>query len=373
MTERLFLAEKILKRHQFLESHPDQKALCMVGFDGFTDEIISVVDKRYQASSFDPMHTIQQFGERILSAAGKSCNIELVVREKRLGGNAPLMARGLVEGAHRLVFVGAIGANDLVEPLFQPLADRCEQVITLCSSGHSDALEFNDGKVFLGKLASLLEVNRETLLKHLALKDWISLLDRTSLLACANWTMLPMMTDIWKWMKQDIVPHLNQKSRWLFVDLADPAKRTDRDLKEALEALKNLNGAYSVILGLNQAESERVARVLGIQIEGDEPEKVKGLAQKIRAEVSYQQVVIHHKTFAVTASNDGAWAVKGPYVQKPLLSTGGGDNFNAGYCTGLLYGCTPEEALLVGVSTSGYYVQFAQTPTMEQLTRFIYS
>jgi len=35
-------------------------------------------------------------------------------------------------------------------------------------------------------------------------------------------------------------------------------------------------------------------------------------------------------------------------VEKPALSTGGGDNFNGGFCTGLLLGLGAAEAALMG-------------------------
>ena len=66
-----------------------------VGFDGFVDEIIAVVDKRHDLAQFDVVPTIQAFGEKILAAAGKSSNYELVVRQMKLGGNGPIMANAL--------------------------------------------------------------------------------------------------------------------------------------------------------------------------------------------------------------------------------------------------------------------------------------
>ena len=47
---------------------------------------------------------MEDFGRRIVSSAGKSCNIELVVKETRLGGNAPLMTQALLAGAHNITF-----------------------------------------------------------------------------------------------------------------------------------------------------------------------------------------------------------------------------------------------------------------------------
>jgi sugar/nucleoside kinase (ribokinase family) len=61
----------------------------------------------------------------------------------------------------------------------------------------------------------------------------------------------------------------------------------------------------------------------------------------------------------------------GPFCEKPRLTTGAGDNFNAGYVLGLLLGLEPEEALLTGMATSGFYVRNAKSPDFAELVGFI--
>jgi len=51
-------------------------------------------------------------------------------------------------------------------------------------------------------------------------------------------------------------------------------------------------------------------------------------------------VVVHPRAYAVAASADGVVMVTGPFVGKPLISTGAGDHFNAGFCLGKLLGQT---------------------------------
>jgi sugar/nucleoside kinase (ribokinase family) len=63
--------------------------------------------------------------------------------------------------------------------------------------------------------------------------------------------------------------------------------------------------------------------------------------------------------------------VPGPYVEKPLITTGAGDHFNAGFATGQLLGLSPEGALALGVCTSGHYVRTAESPTFNDLETFL--
>lgn len=371
MTKFSKLASTLLRIYANRLRHKHQKAQCVIGFDGFTDEIISVVDTRIHSLSYSSMKTMEDFGKRILSAAGKSCNIELVVKERRLGGNAPLLTNALLEGGHDLTFIGPIGNPKQIEPLFQQMAKRCRQVFPLGPSALTHALEFQNGKILLGKMNHVMEIGMDTVLKSIPQKKLVALLDQSDLFVCANWTMLPKMTNFWKRMLTEIVPYFtHQKQRILFVDLADPAKRTDKQIKEALVTLKKLRASYSVILGLNEAEAERIASVLSLKVKGHQS-KMERLAKDIQLKTHFDQVVIHPTTFAVVADKQQVTSIQGPYCANPVITTGGGDNFNAGYLTGLLYGLSLEESLACGVATSGFYVRYGHSPSLHELSRFL--
>ena len=55
-------------------------------------------------------------------------------------------------------------------------------------------------------------------------------------------------------------------------------------------------------------------------------------------------------------------------LQRTVISTGGGDNFNAGFCTGLLLGCDVRQCLLLGMGASGYYVGNGHSADLQELT-----
>nr|WP_243140929.1 MULTISPECIES: PfkB family carbohydrate kinase [Lactonifactor] len=62
---------------------------------------------------------------------------------------------------------------------------------------------------------------------------------------------------------------------------------------------------------------------------------------------------------------------EGYYTPVPKLSTGGGDNFNAGLCFGLLQGLPLAESLRLGNATSGYYVRTGESPDVYRLYEFM--
>ena len=86
---------------------------------------------------------------RLAGAAGKSTNIELVNQVTKLGGNGPIMANALASFGIAVTYIGNLGYPTL-HPVFEPFA-KVAEVHSIAEPGHTDALEFEDGKIMLGK------------------------------------------------------------------------------------------------------------------------------------------------------------------------------------------------------------------------------
>src|SRR5881392_2629821 len=136
----------------------------MVGLDGFVDEIIAVVDKRHDHGKFEAVKTIGHLGAKITAAAGESSNYELVVKQRKLGGNGPIMANALASFGFAVTYIGNLG-YPTIDPVFEPLSRRAK-VHSIGEPGHTDALEFDDGKLMLGKHETLHDVNWDNLLSR---------------------------------------------------------------------------------------------------------------------------------------------------------------------------------------------------------------
>lgn len=360
LIDKLSVIEKSQNSHSFL-----------VGFDGFTDEIVMCVDTRLDAQQYTPISHMIDFAKRLSDSCGKSCNIEFVVQQKKLGGNAPILAHALAKSGCKVSLVGALGFPE-IEPLFQDLAESCEEAISLAPSGHTDALEFIDGKILFGKLSHIVQIDEKVILARVGKENLVRLIENSSLFACTNWTMISGMTRIWNMLQAEILPLISKKERWMFVDLADPAKRTDEDILEALSTLQKLQGTFKVCLGLNLAESERISQVLHSSVTlSFEKQIAHDRAIAIRESLGFEQVVIHATAFAAASSKNDNAIVDGPYCKKPYITTGGGDNFNAGYCLGIALDFSLEEALLLGCYTSGFYVRTGRSPSIQELIAFL--
>lgn len=340
----------------------------LIGLDGFVDEIIEVVDKRLDRQTYTPVKTIAHLAQKIAAAAGQSSNYELVVKLRKLGGNGPIMANALACIGLPVTYVGNLGYPAL-DSVFDEFARRAK-VISIAEPGHTDALEFSDGKLMLGKHASLGDVNWQNLIQRVGAEKLKALLSSSQLVGMVNWTMLAHMTDIWSRLLSEMVAGLPKARRTFFVDLADPEKRTHDDIKAALLLLGKFQPHMNVILGLNFKESLEVARVLGLDASEDES-IIEARARHIREKLQLGCVVIHPRSAAAAADAHGSARFAGPFVQNPKISTGAGDHFNAGFCLGQVLGLSLEESLACGKATSGYYVRNAESPDTAQLAAFL--
>jgi sugar/nucleoside kinase (ribokinase family) len=349
-----------------------KKTPVLIGFDGFIDSIISVVDKRYDVDTYDPIPTIARFGEKIAAAAGKSSNYELVTRQQKLGGNGPIMANAMARAGFDLHYIGAVGTPN-IHPIFKEFADIAT-LHGIAPPALTDALEFNDGKLMIGKHQSLRDVKQEQIDVVIGREAFAKLVRECRMLATVNWSMCPLLGTIWDALADEILPADEHKPE-VFIDLTDPEKRTEADLKIALDEIVNLATMTKVTLGMNLKEASQVAHVLGVEIAEDAEGVIEATALALREAMGLYCAVVHPRRAAAGAMINADGSVSsatffGPFIENPILSTGAGDNFNAGFCLGMLAGMPIEQCLCAGTATSGFYVRNAQSPTLEDLAGF---
>lgn len=344
----------------------------VVGLDGFVDTILHLVDKRNGAGeNFTRLETISDFGSRISAAAGKSANIEMFPRMEKLGGNGPIMANALVAAGFPLRYIGSLGKPN-VHPVFQEFAEKTNTV-SISDPGLTNAVEFTDGKIMMGITKYLEDITYDAIVEAMGEGALLDELSRSSLISLVNWTMIPNMTQIFEDLLSKALPNLPplDGGRSFFFDLADPEKRSTSDLVSALKVISKFQNHGNAVLGLNLAEGQQVSEAFNIDESGDDADSLKRMAAKIRRELDLKMVVVHPKERAACATKDGEWCVEGPYVQKPKITTGAGDHFNAGFMTGQQLGLSPEACLTVGVCFSGYYVRTAVSPNLDNIETFL--
>lgn len=344
---------------------------CFVGFDAFTDDICAPVDQRIDCEQTTRFANLKAFGDQIAKAAGNSANLELLQLERRIGGNAAILANLLGTWHHAVHLAATVGTRDLIEPLFAPLVKKCAEIFPLGASPHTDALEFEDGKLLLGKMGALLHLSSEEIFRLVGPENLFRLLEECDLFASANWTMLAHAQPLWRRLRETFFADLSPRRRIFLVDLADPRKRPAPDLQDALMEISRWRSRFEVVLSVNCSESAQVSRALGLgsgQIARDPLERQRQSAF-ITESLQIAATVVHGADFATVAAGESL-CVASPTCTSPLTSTGGGDHFNAGLCHALLCQLSWPEVLAFANATSGYFVRSGRSPTLADLREF---
>ncbi|MCL2577960.1 MAG: hypothetical protein FWE27_07920 [Defluviitaleaceae bacterium] len=344
----------------------------LIGLDGFVDEIVHPVDKRQDFNNFTRIKTIAEFGERISKAAGLSTNIEMVTMQTKLGGNGPILSNALLEYGVKLTYAGALGVPD-VHAVFKPMAEKAEAVYSLCRPGRTDACEFEDGKIMMGKYACLDDLTWDVCKNGMGGATGIAkMIGECDLFGMENWTMMPHMSEIWQGMIDEVFPLLksDRAKPFAFFDLADPEKRTKEDICRAMGLIGKFEEKFRTILGLNEKEVYEIAGVLNIAVNDSSPDKLKDTVMAVYNALGIYCLMVHPVRSACCCIDGEYFCTDGPFCAKPKLTTGAGDNLNAGFCLGQTLGLDPLASLTLGVSTSGFYVRNAKSPTFEEVIQF---
>jgi len=222
-----------------------------------------------------------------------------------------------------------------------------------------------------GKLIQLQEVNWPNIQERFGRDKFEAKFASANLVGFVNWTMLPYMSDIWESLLRELCPALQGPRRTIFFDLADPEKRTREDILRALDLISKFQNHFHVILGVNEKEAHEIAHVLGVRAAETTPEALSDLAREVRKLIGVETLLVHPVSYALAVSGDEVSVVQGPHVAKPFITTGAGDHFNSGCCLAKLLGFDNRMTILVGVTTSGYYVRTGQSPTIPQLVEML--
>ena len=354
-----------------LEKHRSSIELCRVvtGFDGFVDEMITVVDQRQTLDAFKRVEDISRFGDLVKQAAGHSSLREIVVTATDAGGCAVNMGDGLAALGVRVDTFATFG-----EPIHPAFADYGE-VATLHSWGREPgrtlAFEFADGKLMFSAVRQLAEFEPGRVGEYLQDGTYLDACRKARLVALTDWSMYPHMTAVWRLLQDAVFSQLEDRP-WLFIDLVDPTSRSEEDIREMLSVMEGFSASMRPVLGLNQNEANVLSRLLGLEcVREADAAATASQAGVLRERLGLEQVVIHAHSYAASAARGGVFSTDGPYCRNPRKSTGAGDRFNAGYALGLMLDLTVEECLLCAVASSGFFVRRARSACSDELVTFL--
>ncbi|WP_194778006.1 hypothetical protein [Pararhodonellum marinum] len=340
----------------------------MIGFDGYVDSLYRVIQKKSGVENHF-FSNISSFSDHIKTLSGKSGQVELSLKEIKIGGNAPIMSQAMGAIGFQVHCMGTLGYPN-IHPVFDDFHPNI-QIHSLANPGQSDAFEFQDGKLIFSDCGSFDELNWEKVKRRVGVSKLKEIYLDSHLVAAVDWVNLPHASNIWTGLLEEIVKPNGPKDKKFFFDLCDPSRKSNHEIREALQIISSYTDFGEVTLGLNENETNIVFAAL-------ENARKKESSMEEKAKVIFDTMTIScllihptNRSFAITQK--GEVRVEGKLVEEPKILTGGGDNFNAGYALGWLLDLELEERLLLGMGCSGAYIQNGRSPNLSELGEYLES
>lgn len=337
-----------------------------VGFDGYIDEIVRPVKKR-KKDNMAFYKTIEDFAQRLLMSKNSACEMEIIRQAVKIGGNAPIMAHALSRLGIDTNAVGAFGYPK-INSYFEKHSDNLH-LYSVAEPAYTTAIEFEDGKVMFGRNENLGDINWSNIENILGKEKIGQLIKESFIIAVTNWSSLYGMNDIIKGIKSKMDAIGADKvgmSKYIFFDMADSSRRDREEIIEGLNLMKRFDENAHIIFSLNENEARIVNRCFF-----EESEDIYETAQNIFKVLRPHLLIIHPNYRAILLDGRRTIEVGDFFVKKPIISTGGGDNFNAGFCSGLALQLPPEICLHLGRACASYYIKNGYSPSMDQLIYYM--
>src|SRR5690606_34381594 len=146
------------------------------------------------------------------------------------------------------------------------------------------------------------------------------------------------------------------------------SKKTTDEIREVLKVIGSYKELGTVILGLNENEALKVYKAIqSSKALSDNNSNLENIALNIYQFIDIDILLVHPNDRSLVVTKEGVASFKGHVVKDPKVLTGGGDNLNAGFCFGLLNSFTIEECAVLGMATSGAYIQNGSSPAIPDL------
>ena len=341
-----------------------ERKRALVGFDGYIDRLVRL--RKNQNVPPDFFNSVGEFTGFITNYANQSADINVKKIEDKIGGNGPILAGALARKGVPLTCIGALGYPEL-EKIYEPLSGICN-LISVEETGFTFILEFDDAKIMFGDSDSFYNITWERLEEIIGHSELLRLFDECDMLCFTNWSALFESNNLLEGVVRTARAFSN-KPRSIFFDIADPAPKTSAQFQEFFRLLGEARESFEVILGLNPKEALIAYNHF---FSTEKTAYSDRLAEKLLLEMPVDELVVHALDYAVAGGkNDALQRAPNYLVEKPAVLTGGGDNFNSGYCLGKLLGQNPELCACLGNISVNIYVATGKAPRVPDIVELI--
>jgi sugar/nucleoside kinase (ribokinase family) len=197
----------------------------------------------------------------------------------------------------------------------------------------------------------------------------VDLFKESDLLAIVNWAEIDASSDIWKGILNEVIPaYKSSGNQAIFFDLSDLSKRSNAEISQAVELIRVFSQTAKVILGLNQNEAKIIYNTI---CKKEESGDLQFLGASIFSQLRPAILVVHSTRQSFAFDELGTYHCNSFFVEDPKISTGAGDNFNAGFCAGLLLDAGTLQSLVLASAVSALYVTNGASPQLVDVINFL--
>lgn len=339
----------------FEQARRGKRLYALFGFDGYIDSLYAVVEKVDERGNQRCFHNSGDFLACLAELNGQSAERELKLKSRRAGGNAPLTALAagtLGIDAHCIGYMGA----DF--PEFERIRACC-RTTSLGAPAQCMALEFANCKWMLSDCESLHAFGAHVIEETMGREALGASLDEAVLIALLNWAAMPQNEEVVRLLLAQ--QRLNGKI--CFIDFSDISGLSGRRIEGFMDVLRQLSGVAHVVVSVNEHEARSLMP--------DAPQEEAALLEQIHLRTGAQEVVLHAIDHAASLEGGVLSGCRGWYHPSPVITTGGGDHFNGGYCAGRLAGLSAAHRLVLGTAAALFYVSCGYSGTAAQMETWL--
>lgn len=338
----------------------------LLGFDACIDIIVRIVRSRNKDNSPEYFISTSEIGDFLSNLGGRSCGLELETKISRPGGNMAITANALGLLGVKTECIGTFGYPEIL-PVFRNISHNCS-LTSVAETITATALEFDVSKVIMFDPGPYKDLNARTLRDVLGTAAIRQKAEGKVLTAFLNWSEIENSSEIWRWFLTSVfpcIPHV--KGRVFFTDLSDCSRKSPDQIREAMSLLWEFRKYFRVVLSLNVNESIIVAKALGISHKLPEESFIKELHYACNCDL----LLIHRIKDSIAFDGSEYTACETFFCEDPKILTGGGDNFNAGFCYSTFFDLDLFQSLLLANAVTGFYVRQGYSPEAGDLLKFL--
>jgi hypothetical protein len=180
----------------------------------------------------------------------------------------------------------------------------------------------------MGQMKDLNNADWWTIKNVIGLEKIIQLYHNCDLISLVNWSELDNSNNIWQGLLTEVFPFINFTNEKAFFDLSDCSKRTNESILQALKLIEEIAKFCKVTLSLNKNEAKLVYKAIYLAEAKDD---IDFLGRCIFDSLRPEMLLIHTSRKSQVWDGFSSYRAETFFIENPKISTGAGDNFNAGF------------------------------------------